>query len=138
MMVQVHPKPRDYLFVAGQRRRTQIMGTWAKVRMAIVADHSLEARHSLADIAKETVTTSLNVSSRRTKKSGATHINRKVTSKGKILLMLLVMIVSMMLLLLLDVLRPMVSGYWTLDVLFICVRIEIDLLLLILLLLVLF
>ena len=114
-MVQVHPKPRDYLFVAGQRRRTQIMGTWAKVRMAIVADHSLEARHSLADIAKETVTTSLNVSSRRTKKSGATHINRKVTSKGKILLMLLVMIVLMMLLLLLlDVLRSMMSGYLTL------------------------
>ena len=32
MMVRVHPKPRDYLFVAGQWRRTHIMETEAKVK----------------------------------------------------------------------------------------------------------
>ena len=125
MMVRVHPKPRDYLFVAGQRRRTPIMETEAKVRTATGAGRNPETR-SIADIARETGMTSQSVSSCRIKKRG------KVTNKVKILLTLLVMIVPMMLLsLLLDVLRPMMSGYLTLHALFICVHIEIGLILLI-------
>ena len=80
----------------------------------------------IAGIARETGMTSQSVSSCRIKKRG------KVTNKVKILLTLLVMIVSMMLLsLLLDVLRPMMSGYLILHVLFICAHIEIGLILLI-------
>src|SRR4051812_6476972 len=125
MMVRVHPKPRDYLFVAGQRKRTPIMETEAKVRTATGAGRNPETR-SIAGIARETGMTSQSVSSCRIKKRG------KVTNKVKILLTLLVMIVPMMLLsLLLDVLRPMMSGYLILHVLFICVHIEIGLILLI-------
>jgi hypothetical protein len=112
------------------------METVAKVRTARGAGHNPETRSNLVDIARETGMTSQTVSSCRTRKKGMVHTNRKVTNKVKILLMLLVMIILMMLLLLLlDVLRPMMSGYLTMYVLFICARIEIGLLLLILLLL---
>src|SRR5215216_3613928 len=125
MMVRVHPKPRDYLFVAGQRRRTPIMETEAKVRTATGAGRNPETRN-IAGIAREMGMTSLSVSSCRTKKRG------KVTNKVTILLTLLVMIILMMLLsLLLDVLRLMMSGYLTLHAPFICARIEIGLILLI-------
>src|SRR3990170_749257 len=121
-MVRVHPKPRDYLFVAGQRRRTPIMEIEAKVKIATGAGRNPETRNMV----RETGMTSQSVSSCRIKKRG------KVTNKVTILLTLLVMIVPMMLLsLLLDVLRPMMSGYLTLHALFICAHIEIGLLLLI-------
>ena len=123
-MVRVHPKPRDYLFVAGQRRRTPIMETEAKVKTATGAGRNPETR-SIANIARETGMTSQSVPSCRTRKRG------NVTNKVKILLTLLVMIVPMMLLsLLLDVLRSMMSEYLTLHALFISVHIEICLILL--------
>ena len=66
-MVRVHPKPRDYLFVAGQRRRTLIVETEAKVRTAIGAGRSPETRN-ITDIARETGMTSQSVLSCRTRK----------------------------------------------------------------------
>src|ERR1041384_2272279 len=134
-MVLVPLKPRGYLFVAGRKRRAQIMGTKAKVRTAIGAGRNPEARTSIADIARKKDMKSLSVLSCRIRKRGMPHTNRKVT-KVKFLLMLLMMKVLMMLLsLLLDVLRPMINGYLTPHVLFICAHIEIGLILWILLLL---
>src|ERR1043165_4574434 len=88
-MVLVPLKPRDYLFMARQMRRAQIMETEAKVRTAIGTGRNPEARTSIADIARKKDMTSLSVLSCRIRKRGMPHPNRKVT-KVKILLMLLV------------------------------------------------
>ena len=105
MMVQVHPKQRDYLFVAGQRRRTPIMETEAKVRTATGVGRNPETRN-IAGIARETGMTSQSVSSCRTRK------REKVTNKVKILLTLLVMLVPMMLL---PLLLAETNDEWVLD-----------------------
>jgi hypothetical protein len=82
-MVQVPLKPRGYLFVAGQRTRSQTMEIGTKVRTAIEAGRNPEAGISLANIARKMVMTSLNVTGCKTRRSGKIILRKKRRATAK-------------------------------------------------------